>query len=230
MPSRRISAPDALAPIQEISVQPYSSYNSDNVNMLTRIVSGDRNRDFIVNGLDVFGYNRVNNEILSGELIAGGSFSTQQLFTANWRSNNISWDSVTQKVVATIPYPFKTAVATMTSYLVLPVSDVGYSFKISFTTENIPRRLSVSLGSETYSYEYLTKLQYKISKAMQNKELTFVVSSELMEDTNKIKVTVINNSNENIDKLKALDPKGGAIEIEYNEKGMATQDLLVNAE
>ena len=32
------------------------------------------------------------------------------------------------------------------------------------------------------------------------------------------------------DKLKALDPKGGAIEIEYNEKGMATQDLLVNAE
>ena len=43
---------------------------------------------------------------------------------------------------------------------------------------------------------------------MQNKELTFVVSSALMEDTNKIKVTVINNSNENIDKLKALDPKG----------------------
>ena len=82
----------------------------------------------------------------------------------------------------------------------------------------------------TYSYEYLTKLQDKISKAMQNKELTFVVSSVLMEDTNKIKVTVINNSNENIDKLKALDPKGGAIEIEYNEKGMATQDLLVNAE
>ena len=33
-----------------------------------------------------------------------------------------------------------------------------------------------------------------------------------------------------IDKLKALDSKGGAIEIEYNEKGMATQDLLVNAE
>lgn len=82
----------------------------------------------------------------------------------------------------------------------------------------------------TYSYEYLTKLQDKISKAMQNKELTFVVSSALMEDTNKIKVTVINNSNENIDKLKELDPKGGAIEIEYNEKGMATQDLLVNAE
>lgn len=82
----------------------------------------------------------------------------------------------------------------------------------------------------TYSYEYLTKLQDKISKAMQNKELIFVVSSALMEDTNKIKVTVINNSNENIDKLKALDPKGGAIEIEYNEKGMATQDLLVNAE
>lgn len=49
-------------------------------------------------------------------------------------------------------------------------------------------------------------------------------------NTNNIKVTVLNNSNEIIDKLKALDSKGGAIEIEYNEKGMATQDLLVNAE
>jgi hypothetical protein len=48
-----------------------------------------------------------------------------------------------------------------------------------------------------------------------------------MENTNNIKVTVLNNSNEIIDKLKALDSKGGAIEIEYNEKGMATQDLLV---
>ena len=45
-----------------------------------------------------------------------------------------------------------------------------------------------------------------------------------MENTNNIKVTVLNNSNEIIDKLKALDSKGGAIEIEYNEKGMATQD------
>lgn len=51
-----------------------------------------------------------------------------------------------------------------------------------------------------------------------------------MENTNNIKVAVLNNSNEIIDKLKALDSKGGAIEIEYNEKGMATQDLLVNAE
>lgn len=180
MPSRRISAPDSLAPIQEISVQPYSSYNSDNVNMLTRIVSGDRNRDFIVNGLDVFGYNRVNYEILSEELIVGGSFPTQQLFTDNWRSNNISWDSVTQKALATIPHPLKTAVATMTSQLVLPSSDVGYSFKISFATENIPRRLSISLGSETYSYEYLDEGEHSLYLRLNNEngaplQLSFII-------------------------------------------------------
>lgn len=180
MPSRRISAPDALAPIQEISVQPYSSYNSDNVNMLTRIVSGDRNRDFIVNGLDVFGYNRVNYEILSEELIVGGSFPTQQLFTDNWRSNNISWDSVTQKALATIPHPSKTAVATMISQLELPTSDVGYSFKISFTTENIPRRLSISLGSETYSYEYLDEGEHSLYLRLNNEnraplQLSFII-------------------------------------------------------
>jgi len=51
-----------------------------------------------------------------------------------------------------------------------------------------------------------------------------------MENTNNIKVTVLNNSNEIIDKLKALDSKGGAIEIEYNEKGKAKQEFILKAE
>ena len=38
-----------------------------------------------------------------------------------------------------------------------------------------------------------------------------------MEDTNKIKVTVINNSNENIDKLKALDAAIAQIEKQYGK-------------
>ena len=46
MPNRRISADNQLAPIQEISVQPFHSYNSDNVNRLSRIVSGGKGKDF----------------------------------------------------------------------------------------------------------------------------------------------------------------------------------------
>ena len=47
MPSRRISSLPGLAPVQEIAVNPYSSYNSDNVNMLTRAVTGAKNKDIV---------------------------------------------------------------------------------------------------------------------------------------------------------------------------------------
>ncbi len=78
-----------------------------------------------------------------------------------------------------------------------------------------------------YSYNYLTEVQSKISKAMQNKELTFVTKSAVMEDNNNIKVTVISNNETDLSKIKALDTIGGAIEIEYNTNSSATKDLLV---
>lgn len=78
-----------------------------------------------------------------------------------------------------------------------------------------------------YSYKYLTELQEKISKKMQSKELTFVTTSSLMEDTNNIKVTVTTRDENELKKLKELDTIGGAIEIEYSENSMAHQELLV---
>lgn len=81
-----------------------------------------------------------------------------------------------------------------------------------------------------YSYQYLTKLQDKISKAMINKELPFVTTSSVMEDTNRIKVTVNSNHASDIKKLKDLDILGGAIEIVYNENSIAKKDLLLNKE
>lgn len=51
MPSRRIATYPNLAPLQEISVNPFSSFNSNVVNKLTRIVSGGK--DVIVDGVDV---------------------------------------------------------------------------------------------------------------------------------------------------------------------------------
>lgn len=50
MPSRRIASYPNLAPIQELSVNPFSSFNSNVVNKLTRIVSCGK--DVIVSGLD----------------------------------------------------------------------------------------------------------------------------------------------------------------------------------
>lgn len=78
-----------------------------------------------------------------------------------------------------------------------------------------------------YSYKYLSQLQEKISKKMQNKELTFVTTSSLMEDTNNIKVTVTTKDENELKKLKELDTIGGAIEIVYNENPIAHEDLLI---
>lgn len=77
-----------------------------------------------------------------------------------------------------------------------------------------------------YSYQYLTQLQNEISKLMQNKELTSVTGSAIMEEYNKIEVTLINNNKENINKLKELDTIGGAIQIQYNSSIPMKEDYL----
>lgn len=77
-----------------------------------------------------------------------------------------------------------------------------------------------------YSYNYLTELQAKISRAMSNKELPFVTSSALMDITNNIVVTVTTNNEKDWNKIKQLDNIGGAIEIKYSEHSAATEDVL----
>lgn len=81
-----------------------------------------------------------------------------------------------------------------------------------------------------YSYNYLTKLQNEISQKMIDKEFTFVTSSAVMEDSNNIKVTVSSNNKSDLNKIKALDTIGGAIDIELNKNTMPRQDLLIEKE
>ncbi len=81
-----------------------------------------------------------------------------------------------------------------------------------------------------YSYNYLTNLQNKISKKMIDKEFTFVTLSAVMEDSNNIKVTVTSNNESDLNKIKALDTIGGAIDIEYNTNPSAKKDLLIEKE
>ena len=51
-----------------------------------------------------------------------------------------------------------------------------------------------------------------------------------MEDSNNIKVTVISNNESGLNKIKALDTIGGAIDIEYNTNPNAKNDLLIEKE
>ena len=78
-----------------------------------------------------------------------------------------------------------------------------------------------------YSYNYLTELQEKISKAMANKEIPFVTSSALRDTTNNIVVTVTNNNEDDWNKVKTLDTIGGAIEIQYNPNSQAHEDVAI---
>lgn len=78
-----------------------------------------------------------------------------------------------------------------------------------------------------YSYNYLTDLQGKISQKMIDKEFTFVTTSAVMEDSNNIKVNVISDNESDLNKIKALDTIGGAIEIQYNENSMSKTELII---
>ena len=51
-----------------------------------------------------------------------------------------------------------------------------------------------------------------------------------MEDSNNIKVSITSNNENDLNKVKALDSIGGAIEFEYNTKVVEKEDLLVEKE
>jgi len=72
---------------------------------------------------------------------------------------------------------------------------------------------TVTFKSGKYTLLYLTELQSKISNGMVNKELTGVVSSAVMETDNNIRVSVQLDNEETIEKLRALDTTGNAIDI-----------------
>lgn len=88
MPSRRILSNSKLAPIQKNAVNPFDSFNSDTVNLLTRIVSGGS--DIIVKGLDVIS-NKVTNYTNTTNLIK--PFSTEEEFQNGWISKNVLWNA-----------------------------------------------------------------------------------------------------------------------------------------
>lgn len=70
--------------------------------------------------------------------------------------------------------------------------------------------------SGKYTYKYLKNLYEKISAAMQNGEIPFVISASVMESSNRVAVSVNTNDEAELSKVRALDSIGGAINFEYN--------------
>ena len=63
--------------------------------------------------------------------------------------------------------------------------------------------------------EYITELQNKVSTAMINGELPFVITSAVYENPYRLHIVVTSNSESDLRKLLELDSLGGALEIEY---------------
>ena len=66
------------------------------------------------------------------------------------------------------------------------------------------------------SLDYVTELQAKVSGAMMNHEIPFVISSSVYEDPYRLHIVVTSNAEEDLQKLRDLDTVGGVLEIEYS--------------
>lgn len=71
----------------------------------------------------------------------------------------------------------------------------------------------VRFQTADYTLEYLTQVQEDISAAMRAGELPFAVSSALMEAENRVQVRVTSQQEEDLDRIRAFDPQGGAIQL-----------------
>ena len=84
--------------------------------------------------------------------------------------------------------------------------------------ESLPDHADELYGAErntNASWEYVTELQNKVSNAMCNDELPFVISSVVYENPYRLHVVVTSDSEDDLQKLKDLDMSGGVLEIEY---------------
>jgi len=178
MPSRRISANESLAVVQEIAVNPYSAYNSDNVNMLTRAITGEKNKDFIVNGLDVYGVNRVNSEVIESILI-NETFPNETAFNTNWTNTYFSYNS---GVAFTGLSGTNVSQQSILKSVLAPLEDnIGYWFKITFDLSDKTQMLYVQYGSEIKVFDHPESGTYSFYLQLYNnggvfESLTFSVN------------------------------------------------------
>ncbi len=85
--------------------------------------------------------------------------------------------------------------------------------------------LDFTVTSSPVSEAYINELQEKISEAMANGDLPFVVSSAIMEDPLRLEVRVTDLTEENIEKIRTFEFAGMAITIVQSEGEVKLEDL-----
>ena len=107
-------------------------------------------------------------------------------------------------------------------YTILVTETASDSDKDQLLSEICRTSENTTIMTAKYTMQYLTSLQKKISDAMSNNELPFVMSSGVYDDKNRIIVTVNTKDEAEYSKLYAFDTIGGAIEAEYSEESFTT--------
>ena len=114
-------------------------------------------------------------------------------------------------------------------YVVLIIDDEEYLkkellYEIGRTNEN------TVFKTAKYTMNYLEELQEKISTAMSEKEIPFVVSSGIYDRENRIIVTVNTKDQVLYEKIYSIDTLGGAIEIVYSDEQFTTSAEIAEAD
>lgn len=84
----------------------------------------------------------------------------------------------------------------------------------------------IETANVTITLKYITELQAKISTAMSNGDLPFVSSSAVYENPYRLYITVYSNLENDLEKLKAFDTIGGALEIVYDANPISVEDAV----
>ena len=83
----------------------------------------------------------------------------------------------------------------------------------------------IETSNGTITLEYVTELQAKVSAAMRNGDLQFVSTSAVYENPYRLHITVSSNAENDLEKLKAFDTIGGALEIVYDANPIFVDDV-----
>ena len=75
---------------------------------------------------------------------------------------------------------------------------------------------SSALKKDSYSLDYLNSLHEKIKELALSEEFSFIESSFVNEDTNRVEVVVTSMEKDMIDRIIALDTQGGAIDFKLS--------------
>lgn len=97
---------------------------------------------------------------------------------------------------------------------VIVLTEDSYANRIAICEKLGRKESNTSFITGKYTLAYLTELQAKITQAMVNKEIPFVVSSGVYEMSNNIIVGVTTKDETELAKVYALDTIGGAIEVQ----------------